>query len=78
MSEWGRWECPYDGCENEPSDPDTIWVTMCGVESHIVLLGPIENGHRWAIPHQTEDVDILIAMALSSPPRRMTHTKGRS
>lgn len=62
MSEqWGRWFCPYDGCESKPSDPDSIIVTCCGIEEHTVLLGPVENGHRWAERYKPTDADLAIA-----------------
>lgn len=56
--QWGSWQCPYDGCDDEPSDPDSIWITNCGEESHVVLLGPPVNGTRWASKHVPTDQDI--------------------
>jgi hypothetical protein len=54
MSNWGRWQCPYDDCDNEPLDHADIHMAMCGVEGHVVLLGQIENGRRLAIKHDPD------------------------
>ncbi len=63
MSEkWGSWQCPYDGCNNRPDDPDFPRITCCGVDGHNVLLGPIENGHRWAVKYEADDTDIRMAI----------------
>jgi hypothetical protein len=62
---WGKWYCPYEGCDESPSDPDDIRVTCCG-NDHSVLLGPVEdNGHRWAEKHRPTETDIRIAVILA-------------
>lgn len=67
---WGRWQCPYEGCENVCDDPDFPRVTCCGIDGHNVLLGAIEDsGWRWAEKYVPTEVDFAIAL-ISSGIRR--------
>ncbi len=43
--EWGRWECPACGEEND--DPDDICVTTCSCGA-TVLLSEVDEGYRHA------------------------------
>lgn len=45
MDEWGKWDCPACGVENE--DPDCITEASCGLCGTLVTLSPInDNGLR--------------------------------
>lgn len=56
--EWGRWACPYEGCEAVNTDPDSTRVTCCGVDGHTVILGQVEkSGWRWAEKYVPDDTD---------------------
>lgn len=63
--DWGTWECPYEGCEDTPNDPDYIRVTSCG-NGHSVLLGPVQdNGFRWAEKYVPTQADITASILLA-------------
>ncbi len=71
MSEqrWGKWYCPYGGCEESPSDPDDIRVTSCG-NGHSVLLGPVDDsGLRWAEEYLPSETDVRIAVLMARASR---------
>ena len=74
---WGRWQCPYEGCENTPDDPDFPRVTCCGLDGHSVLLGPIEDsGWRWAEKYQPTDADVALAVIEAKIYNRTRQTQG--
>jgi hypothetical protein len=45
--EWGEWECPVCMDGKKYNDPDRIRGTTCD-RGHMILLGPVRNGYRWA------------------------------
>lgn len=44
---WGEWECPVCRDGKRYNDPNCIRGTVCD-NNHVILLGPVRDGYRWA------------------------------